>query len=150
MATNNEEYFKQRIREMESEGEKHKFSSYEYQTSAAEIKKKIAEIKNARSGIFDAAKEKGNSISNYDRAIALTILKIKNGLITEMADPETGEVVQIPQLPATVIPQIAKGLCWMESGRKEEAEALYRAILSNIEAIKSELNGLQTITKYID
>lgn len=149
MAIEDQEYYRQRINEMENE-ENNKFSSPDYQTSINEIKEKIAEIKQAREGIFRAAKEKGASISSYDRALALTIVKLKNGLITEIADPETGECIEIKNFPATVIPQIAKGICWMESGRKEEAEALYKAILSNIEAIKAELNGLQTIAKYIE
>jgi len=149
MAADNQEYYRRRIEEMENEDNK-KHSSPDYQTSTSEIREKIAEIKEARQGIFNAAKEKGASISNYDRAIAITIIKLKNGLITEIADPETGEMVEIKNFPASVLPQIAKGICWMECGRKEEAEALYKAILSNIEAIRAELNGLQTIAKYIE
>lgn len=145
MAVEDQEYYRQRIHDLENEQDES--TSYDCHTSVYEIREKIAEIKNARKRIFNAAKEKGASISNYDRALALTIIKLKNGLITEISDPETGKMVEIKNFPATVLPQIAKGIYWMECGRKEEAEAIYKAILSNIDAIKAELNGLQTIAK---
>ena len=65
--------------------------------------------------------KKGLAISNYDRMLAITVLKLKNRLIKEMSDPETGEVIPIPVLPATSLTVIAKGICWMHKGR-EEAE----------------------------
>ena len=145
MAIEDKEYYKQRIEEMENDS--NDANSFDCHTSVNEIRNKIAEIKDARKGIFNAAREKATSISYYDRAIAVTIIKLKNGLITQIPDPETGELIEIKNFPASVLPQIAKGICWMEAGRKEEAEALYKAILSNIEAIKAELNGLQTIAK---
>jgi hypothetical protein len=147
MAIEDKEYYKQRIEDLENEQHQDESISYDCHTSVNEIRNKIAEIEGARRGIFNAAREKGASISNYDRAIAITIIKLKNGLITEMSDPETGEMIEIKNFPASVLPQLAKGICWMESGRKEEAEAIYKAILSNIDAIKAELNGLQTIAK---
>jgi hypothetical protein len=147
MAIEDQEYYKQRIEDMENEQQQDESTSYDCHTSVNEIRNKIAEIKEARRGIFNAAKEKGASISNYDRAIAITMAKLRLGMITQITDPETGEMIEIKNFPASVLPQLAKGICWMECGRKEEAEALYKAILSNIEAIKAELNGLQTIAK---
>lgn len=147
----NEDYLKSRIEELENEAKQSDhFTDPHIESTVNEIREKIAEIKQARKRIFAAATEKAESISNYDRAIAITVLKLKNRLITEMADPETGEVINIPQLPATTLPLIAKGICWMHSGRKEEAEAMYKAILSNLDAIKAELNGLQSISKHLE
>lgn len=146
-----EEYYKQRIEELEREGQQQEhFSNPDVIATTNEIREKITEIKAERGKIKNAATEKALSISDYDRHLALTVLKLKNGLIREMADPETGEVIEVPNLPATVIPQIAKGIIWEKSCRKEEAEAMYKAILSNLEAIKAELNGLQSISKHLE
>ena len=145
-----EDYYKQRIEELEREDQqKHDPSSTDYITTAAEIRDKIQELREARRNIFNAATEKGLAISNYDRMIAITFLKLKNRLIKEMSDPETGEIIDIPVLPATALTIIAKGICWMHKGREEEADAMYKAILSNLDAIKAELNGLQSINKNI-
>lgn len=146
----NENYYKKRIEELENEDQdKHNPYNVDYATTAAEIREKIQELRDARKGIFNAATEKGLAISNYDRMLAITVLKLKNRLIKEMSDPETGEVIPIPVLPATSLTVIAKGICWMHKGREEESEAMYKAIISNIDAIKSELNGLQSINKNI-
>lgn len=144
-----EKYYKQRIEELENEERGHDPQSADYATTAAEIKEKIAELSEARRNIFKAAEEKGLAISNYDRMIAITFLKLKNRLIKQMADPETGEIIDIPVLPATALTLVAKGICWMHKGREEEADAMYKATISNIDAIKAELNGLQSINKNI-
>jgi hypothetical protein len=143
-------YIRKRIDELEKGEIKGRDNKPDPISNSEEIRGKIAELNNARSNIFKAAKDKALAIGEYDREFSLTILKLKNGLIMEMTDPGTGEVIKIPNLPATVIPQIAKGIIWKKSVRKEEAEALYRAILSNLEAIKAELNGLQSVNRHLE
>lgn len=143
-------YIRKRINELENEETKDRDTDSDPLINSKEIRIKIAELRKARYGIFKAAKDKALTISDYDRTLSITIIKLKNRLIQKITDPETGEIIEIPNLPATVIPQIAKGIIWEKSGRKEEAEALYRAILSNIEAIKAELNGLQSINRHLE
>lgn len=110
-------------------------------TTRDKIEVKIAEIESERSKIVDAAIQKARSISDYDREIALTILKIRNGVLTEF------EGNKIPNLAANLIPKVAQGICWNECFNKEAADGMYRGIISNIEALKSQLNGLQSINK---
>lgn len=108
------------------------------------IREKIQELKEERSKLFEAVEEKSQSISDYDRSMALAYLKIKSGKITHLDDEPIGSVVQ------SNLPLIAKGVCWESCLYKERGENGYKAILSNIEAIKAELNGLQSINRHLD
>ena len=138
----NEEYYKNRIEELENEKEQ-KAPTNPVSTSN-EIRLKISELRNARKVIFDSAKNKARAISNFAKNVAIKELKLKNGLITEWEGIEVGKVV------ASSARKIAEGMCWFEMNDKEEGEALYKAHLTNIEAIKAELNGLQSINKHLD
>ena len=55
-----------------------------------------------------------------------------------MSDPETGEVIPIPVLPATSLTVIAKVYAGCTKAEKKKQNAMYKAIISNIDAIKSE------------
>ena len=46
--------------------------------------------------------------------------------------------------------EIIKGLCYKELYEMEESEALYKALISNIESVRAELNAYQSINKYLD
>lgn len=110
-------------------------------TTRDKIELKISEIESERGKIIDAAIQKARAISEYDREIALTMLKIRNGVMTEF------EGNKISNLAANLIPKVAQGVCWNECFNKEAADGVYRGIISNIEALKSQLNGLQSINK---
>lgn len=108
------------------------------------IQNKISELEKERPLLFDCSQSKAQAISDYDRALAICVIKIKNKSITHFE----GEPIGNP--PANLIPLIAKGICYQECFKKEAEEAGYRAVLSNIEAIKAELNGLQSINRHLD
>lgn len=114
-------------------------------TDVAElIRDKIAGLDQERPRLFDTSQSKAQAISDYDRAIALVVLKLKNGTIKEFeGEPING-------LAVTLIPLIAKGICWKECFTKEAEENGYKAVISNIEVLKSQMNGLQSINKYLD
>lgn len=113
-------------------------------TISEKIQSKIAELEEARGHIMDNAQGKAQSISEYDRALALAIVKLRNNQITQF------EGVPCTNLPATLIIPIAKGIVFQESFDKEANEAAYKGCLSIIEAIKAELNGLQSINKHLE
>jgi hypothetical protein len=110
---------------------------------AYQIQDKVTEIEIERKKLDALAKRKAATQSNYDRMMSLVILKIKNGTIREHDGEPIGSIVQ------SNIPIIAKGICWNECLEKEEAEALYKACISNLEAMKAELNGLQSINRHL-
>jgi adenine-specific DNA methylase len=110
-------------------------------TTREKIEKKISEIEAERGKIVESAIEKAKAISEYDREIAITTLKLRNGVIKEWEGQKTDN------LTATLIPKVAQGICWNECLNKEAADGMYRGVISNIEAMKSQLNGLQSINK---
>jgi len=103
----------------------------------------ISEIENLIEELDDSAQMKANGSANYDKALAVAILKLKNGVIREF------EGQKIEGLPATVLTSIAKGIIYKEAFDKEAGEALYKSLLTKIEARKAILNGHQSISKII-
>ena len=108
------------------------------------IQNKISELDQERPRLFDAAQSKAQAVSEYDKAVAIATLKLRNGTITEF------EGEPIKNLPANLIPNIAKGICYKECFLKEAEEGCYKAVLTNIEVLKTQMNGLQSINKYLD
>ena len=108
------------------------------------IEAKIQQLEKQRLRLFKAAQFKAQKIAEYDKAISLTMLKLKNGVITEF------EGEKIDGVTATTVEKIARGLCWNEALKKEEGESLYKSLLTNIDCIRAELNGLQSINKFFE
>jgi hypothetical protein len=108
------------------------------------IENKIAELEQERSKINALAAEKADSISQYDRLYARKLLELKNGLILEW------EGFKVGQITATMADKVARGMVFESCMQKELSEGLYRSCISNIEALKSELNGFQSINKYLE
>ena len=107
------------------------------------IEYSISEIESLISELDDIAQLKANGAANYDKALAVTILKLRNGVIREF------EGQKIDSLPATVLVNIAKGIIYQESYDKEAGEALYKSLITKIEARKAILNGQQSVSKII-
>jgi len=112
---------------------------------ANEIKQKINLLEKMRKEIRERAENKAISGANYDRALAVTILQIKNGKPIEFEN----ELID-NKLPANLIEKIAKGICWKEKLETDKAEALYKSLISNIDSVQSELNGLQSCNRYLE
>jgi len=87
--------------------------------------------------------KKGNAraeaISNYDRKIAITLATLRDTELYELA----GQTYKSP--PVTIMEKIAKGICADERYKLEIAESDYRATVSNLNALQSQLNGYQSI-----
>ena len=111
---------------------------------ADEIHKKIDILEKMRVQIKDRAERKAETIAEYDRKLAVNIMKLKNGIEMEL----DGEKISNP--PATLIEKIAKGIIWKERLEMEKADGLYKSIISNIDSVQSELNGLQSINRYLE
>ena len=114
-------------------------------TNAQKIHNKIEELEKKRDDIFQFANDKADSISIYEKNLALTILRIKNGNIKFF------EGVPIPEkLAVTLIRDVAKGICYKDVFTKEANEAGYKGIVTICECIRAELNGLQSINKHLE
>jgi hypothetical protein len=110
------------------------------------IKKKIALLEKMRIEIRDRAEKKAIEAAAYDRAIAITIIRLRNGQIYEL----DGETIDGIKLPANLLEKIAKGICWKERLEADKAEAFYKSLISNIDSVQAELNGYQSINRHLD
>ena len=111
---------------------------------AKKIESKISMISKMRGQLADRAERKSIAISTYEKILAITMIKLKNGeeMILE------GQLIINPQ--ATILEKIAKGLCWKEKLELELAESSYKSLITNLDCIQAELNGLQSINKHLD
>ena len=92
------------------------------------IQTKIAQLNKVMLTMPDKIKAKAKTAAEYDRDIAKTIIFLK----------DEGTAVSI-------IDKMARGRCWEARYAMEEADAMYRATLSEIEVLKAQLNGFQSI-----
>lgn len=98
------------------------------------IVKIITEIGDVRRQINELSEKKARAVSNYDKKLGIAIITLR----------EEGK------FPVTLIEKIAKKLCADERYKMELAEGLYKACISNLEALKAQLNGYQSIYKHLE
>jgi len=110
---------------------------------AAEIEKKIATLEKGRALLQERATNKANSIAEYEKALAKTLIKLRNGVAFDW----DGEKIKDP--PASYTERIAKGLCYKEKIAMDLAESEYKNAIEGLRCIESELNGWQSINRYL-
>jgi hypothetical protein len=110
---------------------------------AKSIQGKIKELEKERGFIGKLAQEKAQTIAEYERKIAITIISLKNGMEIELG----GQKVKSP--PVTVIEKIAKGVCYEEKIAAELADAKYKAHIVKMDCLQAEMNGLQSINRHL-
>ena len=108
---------------------------------AKEIENRINELESCRKNLIGYAKKKAETISSFKKARAIVILKMQNNV------PMVFEGLDVKNTPATTRKEIADGICWHELLETEQADALYKALVTNINSIESELNGCQSLYK---
>ncbi len=111
---------------------------------ANEILQKNEDLDKIRATIKDRVNAKAKAMSGYDKKIAIVLIMLKNG--EEMAID--GHITKNP--PTTVCEKIAKGLCWREKLEMEQAIGACASATSNLDVLKSQLIGLQSIYKHLD
>ena len=99
-----------------------------------DIESKIVLLEKGREGLEPLARTKATSIGNYDKALQIAVLKLKDE----------------GKLPATLIVQVAKGFCHKERADMELADALYKIQIVKMDAVQAELNGYQSIYRHLD
>ena len=99
---------------------------------ADEIEKKIRELESGRKIIGQRAEKKAEAIANYDKALAIKIITLKN-----------------EGTPLSIVDKIARGECWQEKLEMEKAEGMYRAAVSGMDSLAAELNGWQSIYRHL-
>jgi hypothetical protein len=110
---------------------------------AKKIQDKILLLEQGRSKLEAAAIDKSNTIAGYDKSLAITLIRIRAGKPVELE----GEIAK--DIPTTMAEKVARGICWKERFEMEKAEAMYKATVSKLSSIAAELNGYQSINRYL-
>jgi hypothetical protein len=100
---------------------------------ADEILKKVKLLEKGRGELEEKAIHKANTIMNYDKQLALAIIRLKE---------EAG-------LAVSVCEKVAKGECSKFRYEMEVATELYKVVNTKLECIKAELNGLQSVNRHL-
>jgi len=80
--------------------------------------------------------------ATLDKDMAVVVLALRNGKEFTLE----GESVKDP--PVSVIDRIAKGICWEKSLERDRAESSYSNLLRGIDAVKTQINALQSLNKF--
>lgn len=108
------------------------------------IREYIGILKKGRKELQHRADRKAETIGDYERELAKTIMKLRNGIEMEL----DGQRIKDP--PATLIEKIARGICFRAKIDMELADAEYKNAIEGMRAIQAELNGFQSIGRYFD
>lgn len=100
---------------------------------AQRIINKINLLEEGRKQLQEKAQKRANAISAYDLALMKSIIQLK-------ADDK---------YPTTLIEKIAKGECYKERAEMELREAEYKLTVTKMDAIQAELNGWQSINRFL-
>ena len=94
----------------------------------------VALIGKTRREIEDKGMAKAKAISAYDKRLGIAIVTLRDE----------------GKFPATLIEKIAKGVCAPERETMEMTDVAYKACLSNLEAMKAQLNAKQSVYRHLD
>lgn len=111
---------------------------------ADKINDKIKLIEQLRTELETKGREKAQSIMEYEKAIAVTMIRLKNGEQLNIDNRAICKPV------ASITEKIARGICWREKLRSEQAECSYKATITSIQAVQAELNALQSIYRHLE
>lgn len=89
------------------------------------------------------AKSKAESSALYEKTLAMTIVGLRNGKEYTL----DGEV--IGEQPTTIIEKVARGICWKEKLAMDAAESAYKNAITTINLTEAQLNGYQSINRYL-
>lgn len=108
------------------------------------IEQRIRLLERGRQTLQERAERKAETIATYEKRIAVVMIELKNG-VEMMWEEQT-----IKNPPATLIEKIARGICWQEKLEMEKCEAEYRNAIAGLSCIQAELNGFQSINRFLE
>lgn len=108
------------------------------------IEEKVKLLEKARSLLEGLAADKAVTAANYEKELAITLIKLRNGVAFTLE----GEIIREP--PATICEKIARGIVWESSLQAQQAEMAYKLGLVKLESVKVELQGFQSIYRHLE
>jgi hypothetical protein len=113
-------------------------------TISNEIRDGIKLLRQARDSLKARAQEKAESVGRYERELAKTIIRLRNGEVFEV----DGFPIHNP--PATITEKIARGICYQFKIKADVAESAYKGAVLALDATKTEINALQSLYRHLD
>ena len=110
---------------------------------AQKIEEKIKQLEKLTSMLKDRAEAKAKTSAEYDKQMALVIVKIRNKAIKEY------EGFTLDDLPANLLEKIAKGICYQARLDMDIGKNSYKSLITAIETTRSILNGWQSVNRYL-
>jgi hypothetical protein len=104
----------------------------------------VAEIGDFRKMIKTKGEAKAKAMSMYDKQLAIALAEIGHNENYELNGKE------YKQPPITLRKTIAKGIVAGFLEEREISDSDYKSCISNLEALKAQMNGYQSINKYLD
>jgi len=109
-----------------------------------EINRRIERLEQLTAELDEVARTKATCIAQYDKALAITMLKLSHGRGMKLDDIEIKD-----KIPATLIPKIAAGIVESEKLDLEMAIGQYKALITKIETLGATLNAKQSIFRHL-
>ena len=110
---------------------------------AERIKAKIASLEGLVKQIKSVALKTAQNSAEYEKQLAITIIKLQNGAEMPIGDVTARDVKQ------TTLERTARGICYDYVLKRDTAQAMYKGLITRIEAEKAILNGYQSIFKHL-
>jgi len=110
---------------------------------AQKIEKYIDLLSKGRSELQERSKNRAYSIAEYEKTLAMTLIKLKNGVMMTL------DTEQILLPPASTAEKIARGIVWKEKLALEQNEGEYKNAIAGMRALESQLNGWQSIFRHL-
>ena len=101
---------------------------------AQRIEMLIKEIGKCRREIEAKGIARAKAISNYDMRMGIALVTLRDE----------------GKYPVTILEKVAKKLCATDREDLEIAESGYKACICNLEALKAQLNGYQSIYRHLE
>jgi hypothetical protein len=111
---------------------------------AKKIMAKIEELETMRQELKVKGQKKAEAIADYEKQLAKILIRLRNHDIFTL----DGNTIHDP--PVSIMEKVAKGLCWREALDKDVAETRYKSLVKEIDVVLAQMNGLQSINRYLD
>jgi hypothetical protein len=117
----------------------------DYKELEKRLEEKIDLSEKIRSEIRDRIIKQAQAVATYDKAIAITMIRLSAGQVLQIEDGETTH--ETGKVIASNLDKIARGVCWKQRLEMETAEGLLKSALKYIEANEAEMTALQSLLK---
>jgi len=107
------------------------------------INLKIKQLDDLKDELESISINKAKYLAEYEKKIASVLIALKNGRQFKLDE----EIIINP--PASIMEKISRGICWKELLDKDGAETGYKNHLKKIDIIQAQLNGFQSINRYL-